>query len=192
MELAKEVEHAGKTVKVYYDPDPTNPRTDWDNATVMVYWTSRYVIGDKRVERCTKEEIMEEYAEKGDPILAILPLNAYIHSGITISTGSYSCMFDSGQVGWVFVTQSKADLMGFPKEYTEEMYEEVIKKDVKTYDDYLTGQVFGYEVIGKEGDHLDSCWGFVGDMDYCLSEGKSAAEHATDPAIFGDNSEEHW
>lgn len=191
MELAKEVEHAGKTVKVYFDPEPLNPRKEWDNSTIMLHWHRRYDLGDKRIERMTEEQVKEQYQEEGDPILAILPLNLYDHSGLSVSTGKFSCSFDSGQVGWVIVTESKKAEMGFG-EMTTEQWEEVIKGDVKTYDDYLTGQVFGYEVVGKEGDTLESCWGYVGDMDYCLTEGKSVAESAVDPAVFGDNTEEHW
>ena len=183
MELAHKETHADKVVKVYFDPDPLNPRKEWDNGTIMVHWHSRYDLGDKRVDRCTSDELVAQCQEEGDPILAILPLYLYDHSGLSVSTGGFSCRFDSGQVGWVYITQSKSDEMGFPKEYTKEMYEEVIKGEVKNYDDYLTGQVFGYVVEGRDGDELASCWGFVGDKDDCLSEGKSAAEGVTDPAI---------
>lgn len=190
METVREFEHAKRTVKVYIDPDPINPRKDYDNATIMVHWHRRYDLGDKRVDPCTAEELKAEYADS-DPILAIQPLYLYDHSGLSISTGGFSCSFDSGQVGWVFVTQSKKELMGFG-EMTDEQWEKVLKSDTKTYDDYLTGQVYGYEVEGKEGDHLDSCWGYIGDIESCISDGKSAAEHSVDPAIFGDDLEEHY
>ncbi len=189
LSIAREFEHAGKKVKVCFDPEPLNPRKEYDNGTIMLHWHRRYDLGDKRIERMTAEEVKEEY--ENDPVLAIQPLYLYDHSGLSVSTGSFSCSFDSGQVGWVIITRSKAEEMGF-KDYTTEQYEEVIKQDVKTYDDYLTGQVFGYEVEGKEGDHLESCWGYVGDIDYCISEAKSAAEHAVDPAVFGDDTEEHF
>lgn len=188
--LAKTFNHNNRKVNIYYDPEPINPRTDYDNATVMVYWHTREVIGDIKVERCTKEEIMAEYEEKGDKILAILPLNAYIHSGITISTGSFACAWDSGQVGWVFVTESKKALMGFPDDYTTEQYEEVIQQDVKTYDEYLTGEVYGYTVEGRDGTELESCWGFIGDMVNNVEvEAKAAADHSVDPCVQEDADE---
>lgn len=179
MDMINKFEHAGKTVKLYYDPDPPNPRTDWDNATILAF---RYVVGDVKIEPMTEDEIRQEYAEKGDPILAILPMYAYIHSGITVSTGPFSCSWDSGQVGWAFITQSKSDEMGFG-DFDQAKLENVIKSDVKIYDDYLTGQVYGYVVEGIEGDHLESCWGFVGDLAYVEGEAKSAAEYAKDPAL---------
>lgn len=182
MELAIKVTHANRTVNVYYDPEPPNPRKEWDNGTIMVHWHRRYDLGDKQVEPCTAEELKEEYLERGDPILAILPLYLYDHSGLSVSTDAFSCMWDSGQVGWVFTTESKAKEMGWDTIEKPE-YEEYIKREVKSYNDCLTGQVFGYEVVGKDGDVLESCWGFVGDMEGCLSEGKAAAEGSEDPAV---------
>lgn len=187
MQLAHEVTHANKRVKVYFDPDPPNPRKEWNNGTIMVHWHRRYDLGDKQVEPCTAEELKEEYAERGDPVLAIQPLYLYDHSGLSVSTGGFSCSFDSGQVGWVFITRSKAEEMGWIDELQKEQpptfWEERIKGEVKSYDDYLTGQVFGYEVVGRDGDTLGSCWGFVGDMEDCLSEGKYYAESVEDPAV---------
>jgi len=179
MELAKKIEHANRVVKVYFDPEPLNPRKEWDNGTIMVHWHSRYDLGDKKIERMTSEGLQEQYKEEGDPILIIQPLYLYDHSGLSVSTGGFHCSFDSGQVGWVIITQSKKDEMGF----SDSQLVDVIKGEVKDYDSYLTGQVFGYEVEGRDGDTLESCWGFVGDMEDCLSEGKSAAERSEDPAV---------
>lgn len=36
--------------------------------------------------------------------LIVLPLHLYDHSGITMSTGGFSCPWDSGQVGYIYVT----------------------------------------------------------------------------------------
>jgi hypothetical protein len=34
--------------------------------------------------------------------------------------------------------------------------------EVKAYDDFITGNAYGYE-IAKDGEDIDSCWGFSGD-----------------------------
>lgn len=179
--ILQELKHAGKTIKIVYDPE-TNPRTDYDNGVILAYWHPREVIGDIKIDHLTKEEIEAEYAEKGDPILAILPLYAYIHSGITVSAGfAFSCLWDSGQVGWAFITQSKSDLMGWGG-WSAEKLEEAIRAEVKTYDDYLGNRVYGYDIEGLDGDHLASMGGFIGDMEYCISEAKAHAEECDDPA----------
>lgn len=182
MNLARKITHAGKVVNVYFDPEPLNPRKEWDNGTIMVHWHRRYDLGDKRIEKMTSGEMRIQAIEADDPILAILPLNLYDHSGLSVSTGDFSCQFDSGQVGWVYINASKAREMGFSKEYTEKMYEDILREEVKTYDAFLRGEVFGYEIVGKDGETLESCWGFFSQED-CLSEGKSVAEHVEDPAV---------
>jgi len=62
-------------------------------------------------------------------------------------------------------------------------YELAIKEEVKTYDAYLTGKVFGYVVEGKDGEALDSSWGYVGDLEGCESDAKLAAESSEDPCV---------
>ena len=42
------------------------------------------------------------------------------------------------------------------------------------YDQYLTGQVYGYVVEDQERNRLDSCWGFYGIEDV-KAEAKQAA-----------------
>lgn len=182
MEHIQKIQHANRTVKVHLDPEPLNPRKEYDNGTVMVHWHTRYDLGDKQVERMTAEEMVTLCKEAGDPILHILPLYLYDHSGITISTGAFSCGWDSGQVGWVYITESKAEEMGWDKNLSVPRCEEIIKGEVKSYDAYLTGQMYGFVVEGRDGDQLESCWGFESEED-CLSEGKAAAERCEDPAV---------
>lgn len=41
------------------------------------------------------------------PFVVMLPLNLYDHGGITMSTGSFSCSWDSGKVGWIYATKER-------------------------------------------------------------------------------------
>lgn len=181
MNVVREIQHAGKTVRVVNDEDPMNPRKEYDNITIIAHWHPRYLLGDKKLRHCTKEELIAEYADNGDPILAIRPLHLYDHSGLSISVESFSCSFDSGQVGYVFITQSKSDLMGC-EGWTTQQYDEAIKGDVETYNSFLTGEVYAYDVVGRDGEMLEAVGGFY-DIEDCLSEGKSAAEGCEDPWV---------
>jgi hypothetical protein len=52
------------------------------------------------------------------------------------------------------------------KEWTKELEDKVIKcleQEVETYDQYLTGDVYGFVVYDEDGQEVDSCWGFFGD-----------------------------
>ncbi len=94
------------------------------------------------------------------------------YSGQTISLTPFSCQWDSGQVGFVFVTQQHLDDTGGDAE-------QMIEADVKEYDAYLRGEVYGYIVAEGETDE-ESCWGYVGDLSYVKSEAESVAENVAD------------
>lgn len=41
--------------------------------------------------------------------------------------------------------------------------EEMLEGEVETFDQYLTGDVYGFVLETNDGDHIESCWGFYGD-----------------------------
>ena len=126
----------------------------------------------------------------------LLPLFLYDHSGITISTNRFSCGWDSGQVGWLYISLEKVRKEYNLTEVTDEWREKIITYlvgEVECYDQYLTGQVFGFriskeekftkvfensdkeDIDGVEFEEVDSCRGFYGEK-YCLEEAKSSVD----------------
>jgi hypothetical protein len=57
-----------------------------------------------------------------------------------------------------------------------EAAERVLTQEIETYDDWLSGSVYGYVIEGPDGEHLDSCWGFLGDEEYVKQEARASAE----------------
>jgi hypothetical protein len=169
-------------LEVVQDTDPESPRT-WDNLGTMVCFHKRYELGDKTDYRTEDYDSWEELKEgiiKNEGEVVILPLYLYDHSGITISTSSFDCRWDSGQVGFIFVSKYKIKKEGID----ETKVEEYLKGEVETYDQYLTGDVWGYNVYevstcNKGHEHkelVESCYGFYG-HDECESEGHSVIQH---------------
>lgn len=182
---------------IVYDSDPDSPR-NWDNLGTMICVHSRYNLGDvhyKSKLECLQhiatsleiteiindldvyEEVYEDEEQLEDWIksredFVILPLYLYDHSGITMSTSSFSCRWDSGQVGYIYCSTDK-----ILKEYgntnidTLSKVESNLKSEVEIYDQYLTGDVYGFKLYKvetcdkghKDLDFLDSCYGFYGD-----------------------------
>jgi hypothetical protein len=189
--------HAGVRVKIVQDQDAMNPRKEYDNNVGrMVCWHRRYDLGDEHSydinDFRTREDALKHLAEDHGPIAVLLPLFLYDHSGITISTSSFSCPWDSGQVGFIFCTRAKAIETWGKKRLTKKVIEQVTKcliSEVETYDQYLTGDVYGFvietlvrdddgeTIEDADGEELDSCWGFFG-LEYAIAEGKQAAEYA--------------
>lgn len=145
---------------------------------------------------------LEERAEKVRELYYIQPLYLYDHSGISISSGGFSCHWDSGQVGVQYVSKAKAhkewgthkaELVseGYTDEQgvyhhaqykrgrplTDEDYYKNMGTEVEEYDDYLTGNCWGFIVEDESGEERDSCWGFLGDSDYCIETMRSSAKY---------------
>lgn len=41
----------------------------------------------------------------------------------------------------------------------------------------IDGDIWGYTIEDKQGDSVDSCWGFVGGVEHCLSEARDVVRH---------------
>lgn len=188
----EEHEVAGFTVKVkiYQDEDAPNPRKEFDHFGNMVCWHRDYDLGDDK-----PAEDPSDFYDGLPRGTEILPLYLYDHSGITMSTTGFSCPWDSGQVGYIYATPEMIRKEYGCKRITKQVRDKVrrlLKAEVEEYDQYLTGDVWGYVVTmededGKEVDE-DSCWGFFG-YNYCLEEAQSVANHMKEraPALAVDS-----
>ena len=161
-----------KLVLIYYDEYGENPRKDNDNASTMWCWHGRYNLGDEDSDKPRHEdfdgwEAIAEHIRENYVLLAIKPLYLMDHSGISISTGSFGCRWDSGAVGFIFVTEDH-HLRMMDKEPDKAARiawaEKVIEGDVEVYDDYLTGAVYYREVLDLTAlnDDRDGCGTFYG------------------------------
>lgn len=179
-------------VKVKQDSDPIDPRED-DNLGTMVCFHNRYSLGDKHNYNSDDYSGWEEMKKdiiKRENVGVILPLYLYDHSGITMNTTGFSCRWDSGQVGFIFISKKKMLEEYGGKIVTKKLKERVegyLVSEVETYDKYLTGEVYGFEVWklkknGKKKKMIDSCWGFY-DEDECMKEGEAMIPEQVLPEV---------
>lgn len=167
--VVAEATHNGKTLKIYQD-NGCDPR-EWDNLTTMICFHGRYSLGDKHDYNHDNYDSWEELEAaiiKNEKPLVILPLYLYDHSGITMNTTGFSCNWDSGQVGFVIVTNKQIDLLGCTinndedwNDYLERLKQQAIG-EVETYDQYIRGDVYRFEVEDDDGEESHSCGGFFG------------------------------
>ncbi len=106
----------------------------------------------------------------------MLTLHVYDHSGLTMNTCGFSCPWDSGAVGVIWSTKDGLrDSTGYTEEELfgkERKAEQVLDNEVKDYDCWLRGEVFGVLIeVALPGEEcyetVDSCWGYVGLDDAC-------------------------
>lgn len=177
------------TIKIVHDPDPESPR-DYDNLGTMSCWHRRYRLGDTH-DHDDRRDLLIELAEvvpdtdlsmndlfaRVEKTAVILPIYLYDHSGITMNTSGFHCPWDSGQVGYIYVALADIRNEYSVQRVSARLREQVIKQlvqEVATYDDYITGNCYGF-VVEMDDEEISSCWGFLGDYDgHCLEEAKAS------------------
>lgn len=158
---------------------------------IVDHWNQRtcYIGFDERHE---VDEINTHIQSMIDHVLnvnyTVMPLHLMDHSGLSINTDGFSCMWDSGQVGIIHVSlkECRENWMKHDAVWTtplrdckgktltmREYAERIMKSEVNTYDQYLRGDVYGFIMeelhppcelckCGGDWEGKDSCWGFYG------------------------------
>lgn len=166
-------ERNGLTVTISVDEDPESPR-EWDNLGKMICSHRSYNLGDEQFNADDYDgwDGLRTYLIEERNAKILLPLNLFDHSGISMSVGD-SRGWDNGQVGFIYATQEDID-----KEFDGDRIKatQCLRGEVETYDQYLTGDIYGYSVDNpKNGENIDSLWGLYG-----YDEAERAANETAD------------
>lgn len=177
MEAIQTEEYKGYKINIYPDELTESPR-EWDNLGHMICFHSQYLLGDEH--GMNVEELKEIVAQKDT---VSLPLYLYDHSGITMRTSPFSCPWDSGQVGYIFVTREEILKEYTRKKMSKNLVSKVIQRlnsEVQLFNGYITGEVYSFAIENAEGDIIDSCGGFLGDPEeYMLPEARNIIDSLT-------------
>lgn len=176
--------YKGYEIKISTDDHPLDPRKEWDNlGTIYGSWGekpfSEIEVNDNWVD--TKNHLDEHFIW--------LPIYGYSHGGRTVKTTPFNCQWDSGLMGVIAVAKQKVREDYSVKRISPQKKQKVEKcllGEVETFDYWLTGNVWGYEIY-KDGQLIDSCWGYFGDWDNeeysALTEAKSVVDFHVSNAI---------
>ena len=164
----------GVRLVVREDPEPENPRT-WGNnfGTVICFdrvWrgdrhgftgkdeflkdrlTAHFQSGDRAqafLDRLTGPEKARDDAvirELGKDH-AILPVYLYRHGGDTVSTEPFPDRWDSGQIGWIYADANRIrEYFGDMNAFTRPLAEELLRSEVGTWNDYIRGENYVYDL----------------------------------------------
>ena len=155
--------YKGFDIEITDEDYPESPREQWDNLGSIIAWHRNYNLSDKGIDFAEPEDF-EDWLKDNPSI--VLPVYMYDHSGISLSTGQFSCPWDSGQLGWIFVTKEKIREEYGVKRITNKLKGKVIKvlrQEIETYSQYCEGRVYGFIVETDDGEHIGSCYGFYGE-----------------------------
>ena len=157
---------------------------DDDNLSTIVCSHGRYALGNyDKVDFKAYDSWYDYYRALikslggKKEIIYESPLFMYDHGGVVLSLSPFSCRWDSGKVGFVFVTRKSIKAMKGVTRITKKVKAEIaesVAAELYEYNNYLAGNVYGFELYVlatcKCCDHNaseleDSCWGFIADDD---------------------------
>lgn len=145
------------TYTIEQDPEPIDPRTEIEQLSRFIFWHKNYKLGDEHT--FTPEEFKEMMAERD---AMYIPVYMYDHSGITISTTPFSCKWDSGQIGWAYMTREIIDDWF---DGDDDKARESIEGEVREYDAYLRGDIYMIRTTNENGETVECLGGYDG-LDY--------------------------
>lgn len=158
------IDYKNYIIEIEQDTFPMNPLENYSMFGNITYNPrSRYMLGDTPMDG----EKVDRIARSRDYIT--IPVFAYVHSGATVKVGEsnpFTCPWDSGQSGIVFISRADARKELGIKRITkkqEERIKEYLTGTVETFNQYITGEVYCYKIKDAEGNIIDSCWGYYGD-----------------------------
>lgn len=170
----RETDPSGLTLIVEAEDHPLNPREEYELLGQLVCWYGRYTLGDKH--DWTDPADFRQHLKSCTGAIA-LPVYLYDHSGLALATTPFHCPWDSGQVGWIWMSRETA-LAAFDrggKSLTPALRrqaEKALRTEVQEYHQFLSGDVWHIRVENDEGDILDSCGGFFGSH-HAVEEGRA-------------------
>ena len=172
--------HKNHTIEIFQDECDENPIQNWDMLGEWICWHKRYNLGNtKRFTSPDQQRELIAYAKRTRSIL--IPLYMYDHSGIVLSFSNtvypFNDRWDAGQLGYVLIDREKImkEFIHTSKICSTKMRKRarrVVEGELETYNQYLSGEVYGYVI---DGNSENSCWGFYG-MDAVMEEAKSIVD----------------
>jgi hypothetical protein len=159
--MTETIEYKGHTIRLYPDRDTEDPRNAFEHLATFAFFHKKYRLGDK-VEIKSEDypgwtEMERDIVRKYKPSY-ITPVYMYDHSGLTLSTTPFSCPWDSGRVGFMWISDPDIPLGAQAR---------IVEGEIKELNQWLSGDVWTIDIDdGKE------CLGGVYGYDYAVEEAK--------------------
>jgi hypothetical protein len=191
--MEQDIFYKSYKIKIRQDEDCESPN-DWENENLfLVYDHRQFTVKRKGFEPKDIWDALNEGLEEEEnyyPDYFIFPVEAYIHSGVSLSlfSGTKQCRWDSSVSGYILASKEEfKDL---------ETAKTAAKGLIETWNQYLSGEIYGfiiekpntiYSISKEEFDTLcitgtfsseaflqvaeedtdweekDSCWGYYGE-----------------------------
>ena len=169
--VVESIEYKGYIINVKEDEFSQNPNEWADENWFLVGFHRDFTVEREGfgVDVCRALVSKDEYKAADESIKErvrkikkqyhFFGLEAYIHSGVVLALsheGNFpDRKWDVSQLGCVFIAKAEAKTRKKAKQSAASL--------IESWNDYLGGNVYGYEIESKDGEQIDSCWDFYGD-----------------------------
>lgn len=189
-DILNTIQYKEHNINIIYDTCAHSPRED-DNLGTVYTKHSRYRPEEEFDDHFEQTEVFDDsfgvFKKSFLKEYIALPLYLYDHSGQSVNTTGFSCRWDTSQFGIIAVPVENIKKEYGWKRITQKRrktIESYLDGEVKLYNEYLNGQVFGYTITDKSGQETDSCWGYYGHscIEKIEKECKSIIDYYTNAA----------
>lgn len=202
--VAETEEYKGYTIEIHVDYDCESPREFCDNAGTFTTAPRCESVPDYRKNKNNDAPWLDHWnqeAYKHDAEEDTSSEYAFDNLGAMLDkwqrdTGAVAIMLRSQYGGGFSETDNeeranavlwadadtirkewgKADSKRKPSKAQQNKALKILQSELKEFNSWVQGDCYGYIVKGADGEEVDSCWGFVGDSDYCMAEAKSGID----------------
>lgn len=111
------------------------------------------------------DEVREHLQSKFFDRYIALPVYKYEHSRVAYNTTGFNCRWDSGQVGYIYLTKEDARKnrgLVRPSPQKRQWALDILKSEVKAFSQWANGEIYGFTVEDEEKGISHSCGGFYG------------------------------
>ena len=156
----------GRFFKLFYDEYSESPRLD-DNVATILTWERDYNSPDENDDTfkefaekhgvdvskgCNLDSVMDAMRKEGYYVVPVYVL----HHGVShYSIDDFHDPWDSGVAGIAFCKKQK----GLPDD--DDYLRRIIEDEIKVYDAWLNGEVYGIALLGQDGAVLDTSAGYM-------------------------------
>ena len=152
-----------KKYEIRQDVLAENPRESECKIGHFSFAHRRYDLGDDDCRFNTYDydgwdEVKEMLIQEHGAYL-LLEVSMIDHSDQRIYVGAPSCPWDSGQIGFAWMT--KAEIIKLCGKLDEEKAAEILTAEVERYNNWRNGDVYEAEILDEDGEIIDSFGGFT-------------------------------
>lgn len=168
METIENINYKNYEIEIWYDEDASY--NDYEHLGTFYTNVPRYLNPDNHL----MSELRDEDGLITDKSIVFLCVNAYIHSGVALSTSDgwpFNDKWDGGLGGIMAVNREDAKKW-FGREATDDEIRQQLQFEVEGLDHFCRGDVYGFTITDDEGEFVNAVGGYVGDENYCIEEAK--------------------